>query len=230
MICTTCGHTNQAGLKFCTMCGAPLNQKTCENGHAIPDGLTDCPYCPRVGGGRKPTVVEQDSTPPGGGGGGRPKKTRVVSDQDGPAPSPPPGGGGGKRPKHTMWVGEDSPLPSTDRDSSNPQRRENTPTLIGFLVSFSKDPAGEFWPLRYGRTTLGRDASNTISLALPDVSGSHAVITARQSRGTTRIWVEDSSTNGTLLNDEDIFNEKPTLTSGDVLTLGSVQLKLLLLG
>jgi hypothetical protein len=216
MICTTCGHTNQQGLKFCTMCGAPLNQKTCANGHAIPDGLTECPYCPRASARNKPTLVEfEEPVDPAQ------DQAKAADPVEPPAPQARP-------PTHTMWVGEESPMLAGDRDVSSP-RRDNTPALIGFLVSFSNDPAGEFWPLRYGRTTLGRDADNTVSLALPDVSGSHAVITARQSRGMSRIWIEDSSTNGTLLNDEDIFNDKPTLTSGDVITLGSTKLRLMLL-
>jgi len=102
--------------------------------------------------------------------------------------------------------------------------------LAGFLVSFSTDPNGIFWPLRFGRTSIGSGSDNEITLDFADVSGVHAMINVRDNKGSSKIWLSDNnSMNGTALNGDDIFNERPDLSTGDVIKIGAIEMRLVLL-
>jgi hypothetical protein len=245
MICTNCGHQNSADMKFCTMCRAPLDQRTCSNGHVIPDGLDECPYCPRPQ--KQSTVLEQPPQAPAAGA----RRTAMASPeqlrQPPPAPAyatnpppvstpPPP-----DRPPGTVFrmPGSDAPqspqpTPSQPQQQPQPQPQQpvsapQQPILVGFLVSFSADKSGQFWPLRHGRTRIGRQPGSDILLDLPDVSSEHATVTARLARNGLRIWIEDRSSNGTIVNGEEIFNERPNLVSNDTIQIGSMVLRLMLI-
>ena len=101
--------------------------------------------------------------------------------------------------------------------------------LAGFLVSFSTDPNGLFWPLRFGRTSIGSSSDNDICLNFPDVSGVHAMINIRSNKKTQKIWISDNnSMNGTAINGEDIFNERPDVNAGDVIQIGGIEMRLVL--
>ncbi len=71
-------------------------------------------------------------------------------------------------------------------------------------------------------TSLGRAPTNTIVLNEPFASGEHALVTLRGGQW----WLEDrNSSNGTLLNGDRI-QEPVVLSSGDLIAIGSVELKL----
>ena len=235
-------------------------KRKCSQGHTIPPTLEECPWCPkpslgarpktqveptiqmndtndslpfsRAGGGRKGTmVVSPDSLPSGGGGLGAPVST--------PRPVPQGGGGGIARGKRTIVVGPGqqgmgapAPLPSSlpSSGSGTGVSVAGASPLAGFLVSFSMDANGVFWPLRMGRTRLGASPDSDIQLSHPGISGSHANITIRDNKGRIKIWLTDQdSMNGTRLNGESIFNEKPDLTHGDRIGIGDVEMQLILL-
>ncbi len=102
--------------------------------------------------------------------------------------------------------------------------------LAGFLVSFSTDENGVFWPLRYGRTSIGCAEGNDIVLTSPEVSGEHAFINIRKGKAGPKIWLSDNnSMNGTMLDGEDIFNERPDLVMNSVIQIGAVEMRLILL-
>ncbi len=108
----------------------------------------------------------------------------------------------------------------------------DSPVLIGFLVTFQNEPTGKFWPLRSGRTTLGRSGvDNEADVALQDASASarHAVVQGDPSTG--QAFVEDAgSRNGTFINEQKL--EKGTqrqLHDNDRLRLGSITLVVKLL-
>jgi pSer/pThr/pTyr-binding forkhead associated (FHA) protein len=102
--------------------------------------------------------------------------------------------------------------------------------LAGFLVSFSQDGNGVFWPIRYGKTYIGSGADNDIVLPFPDVSGEHTMIQSRAIKGTPKAWCSDlKSTNGTFLNGDDIVKEDPDIATGDVIKVGPVELRVVLL-
>ena len=70
-------------------------------------------------------------------------------------------------------------------------------------------------------TSIGRAQSATIVIDDSYVSQEHALLTARGGQW----WLEDlSSRNGTLLNGV-LLAETAVVSSGDIITIGSVQLK-----
>ena len=241
MQCPKCNHFEDASKNFCTQCGESLSQRVCPKGHPIPAGISDCPYCP------KKTIVEThvaQGTPPAQApapkGGGR-AGTMVVGTEKlpnaGRAPAPMAAApASGKRGK-TMVVGAaqsgTAPKPSPQQAGSPVagmiSNKGDSP-LAGFLVSFSTDKNGLFWPLRFGRTALGCAPDNNIVLNFPDISGQHAFIHVRKKGDANKVWISDQdSMNGTMLNGEDICTDKPTLSSGDVVTIGDVEMRVVLL-
>lgn len=85
----------------------------------------------------------------------------------------------------------------------------------------TKQQPGDSYPL-LPLTSLGRSPTNTIVLMDTFCSQEHALVTRRGGQW----WLEDRhSSNGTLLNGERI-NEPVVVSSGDVIGIGRVQLKL----
>jgi hypothetical protein len=71
-------------------------------------------------------------------------------------------------------------------------------------------------------TRIGRSEHNTIVLEDAFVSAEHALLARRE----TQWWLEDlNSRNGTLLNDLPLA-EATVVSAGDIITIGSVQLKI----
>ena len=71
-------------------------------------------------------------------------------------------------------------------------------------------------------TRIGRAEHNTIVLEDAFVSAEHALLTHREKQW----WLEDlNSRNGTLLNDL-ALTESTVVSTGDIITIGSVQLKI----
>ena len=78
-----------------------------------------------------------------------------------------------------------------------------------------------FYPLT-PVTSIGRATSSTIVLQDDFVSNEHALLTLRGQQW----WLEDlNSRNGTLLNDAPLA-EATVVSPGDIITIGSTQLKL----
>jgi len=106
------------------------------------------------------------------------------------------------------------------------------PVLIGFLVTFQNEPTGKFWPLRSGRTVVGRaGVDNEADVALHDASASarHAVVQGDPSTG--QAFVEDAgSRNGTFINEHKLDKGmQRQLHDNDRLRLGSITLVVKLL-
>ena len=118
-------------------------------------------------------------------------------------------------------VAEPQPIPETD-----------SPVLIGFLVTFQNEPTGKFWPLRSGRTLLGRagvDHQSDIALADASASARHAIVQGDPSTG--QAFAEDAgSRNGTYVNEQRLpKGEQRQLHDNDRLRLGSITLVVKLL-
>jgi pSer/pThr/pTyr-binding forkhead associated (FHA) protein len=108
----------------------------------------------------------------------------------------------------------------------------DVPVIVGFIITFQNEPAGKFWPLRSGRTTLGRSGvAEEAVVALSDASASarHALIHGDSSTG--HAYVEDlGSRNGTFLNEERLNEgQQRQLHDNDRLRLGSMTLVVKLL-
>jgi hypothetical protein len=93
--------------------------------------------------------------------------------------------------------------------------------LRGFVVTFQSNPAGDFWPLSTGRTTVGRaNAPEPADIALADatISSRHAAFNV----DANTVVVEDTnSTNGTYVNEEHVGqNGRRELRDGDRVRFG----------
>lgn len=98
-----------------------------------------------------------------------------------------PRGGGRTVIRHAPGVG--GPAPSERK-------------LVGFLVTYNRNPAGRAYNIYEGRNYIGRDASCDISL--PDdgqMSGKHFSILYRNADGKFK-FRDEQSTNGTFINKE----------------------------
>jgi pSer/pThr/pTyr-binding forkhead associated (FHA) protein len=121
-------------------------------------------------------------------------------------------------------------MPGAPFPAAAPVPARTQSPLAGFLVTSSLDPSGQFWPVRFGRTTVGKDADNDVRLDAPGLSGKHCEIMVREQAGRMKIWLTDSnSTNGTRRNGEDIFTERPDLANHDIIGVGDVDLMLILI-
>jgi hypothetical protein len=103
--------------------------------------------------------------------------------------------------------------------------------LVGFLVTFQNEPNGVFWPIRSGRTQLGRAGSDKVDIGINDASASsrHATVTADPSTGQAFVQ-DDGSRNGTFLNEQKLTpGEQRQLHDNDRLRLGSTTLVIKLL-
>lgn len=100
--------------------------------------------------------------------------------------------------------------------------------LVGVVASFDFDPSGQLWPLRLGRTGIGRDPQdNLIHLDRdPTLSRRHAQLIAREGG----IWAQDKgSEHGTRVNGRDIGMDAVKLCDGDRVQVGGYTLVLRLL-
>jgi pSer/pThr/pTyr-binding forkhead associated (FHA) protein len=85
----------------------------------------------------------------------------------------------------------------------------------------STPPENSTFELTY-ITSIGRNPRNTIVLDNSYVSGEHALLIWRDSNW----WLEDlDSRNGTLLNDLPV-GEPTVISTGDIVAIGNIQLKL----
>jgi pSer/pThr/pTyr-binding forkhead associated (FHA) protein len=103
--------------------------------------------------------------------------------------------------------------------------------LVGFLVTFQNEPTGVFWPIRSGRTQLGRAGSDKTDIGINDASASskHASVSADPSTGQAFVQ-DDGSRNGTFLNEQKLNpGEQRQLHDNDRLRLGSTTLVIKLL-
>ena len=100
--------------------------------------------------------------------------------------------------------------------------------FIGWLYTFTNDPAGEFYVIYEGKNNIGTDSKNDIVLTDKKVSGEHCRIIFRAK--SNYLFIKDSgSTNGTWVNDEDILDEQTKLKDGDTITLGETKFTLVLI-
>jgi len=182
--------------------------KLCENGHYFPQGLKDCPYCPKndnqagQGGGLDKTKIADDQKPTfgGGGGGGSLSRTQIFT------------GGGGN---------QDFAFPSNNTPQFKPQQSSTGRKLVGWLVSFTIDPNGSDHKLFEGRNLIGADAMCDISIPNDAaVSSKHLTILHRMGHFKFK---DELSTNGTFIND--VFEEEGNLKDGDMVRIGDTVFK-----
>jgi len=138
-------------------------------------------------------------------------------------------GSGGAAPKRRTQIdlGDAHPELLAAQATVTPAAR---PTLerrvVGWAVSYDPDPNGLVLIIKEGRNAIGRAADNDLVVDDPRMSSRHATIQHRSGR----TWVYDeNSNNGTFLNGEDIFQERPSIADGDVIKLGGTRFLIKLL-
>lgn len=202
MICPKCKTSNAEGVKFCKGCGSliqePVRKNVCPNGHPLdPAWGNVCPYCnPDKSVGREPTSGEIN--PPKHPPQRPPTKIDPVSPPRPPtiiAPIP----------------GEEQKLPPGSKNR-----------LVGFLVTFSIDPSGQFFEIREGRHVIGKGNDADISIPSDNMlSSRHAVLLYRRGKF---LFHDELSTNGSFINGEEAAGDVE-LNNYDMLKMGNTEFR-----
>lgn len=207
-----------------------MQKKTCPNGHVYDPGIygDQCPLCPAV------------ADAPAGAGAG-PATHLGFAPQTGPAAGPHThiaGNGaaaaglvsGMPHPSDMSGTTRFRPMEAEPRGGGHTVIRHagrpggpqaNTPSrrLVGFLVTYNRDPNGRAFNIYEGRNFIGRDPGCDISIPDDDqMSGRHMSILYRNVDNKFKFRDEQSS-NGTFVNKE--LLDDGELQNYDVIRAGS---------
>jgi len=208
MKCMLCGTENRTEAQRCKGCGALLDSKK------------DIP----IGRPPRPTVLEGAGSLPDGqaavASSGR--RTRVASTDEiaqaaAAAAGPPPAAPGAVRSRKTVYV-------APDAAKSEGQPEQTLPRVIGFLVTYTWNPSGQYFPIREGKNLFGSQAG--IDGSLPQdsaMSGQHFAVMVR--RGKIRVRDLDS-TNATVVDGEEIWGDSIGADHGSKIEAGKSVLTL----
>ena len=106
---------------------------------------------------------------------------------------------------------------------SDPSENNDYRKIVGILVSYSSNPAGEVYNICEGKNVVGSSSTDTIPIT-KDKNMSRGHLTILKQPGGTKFWANDNmSSNGTFINGH-LIEEKTELHSGDVIVLGSTKL------
>lgn len=185
--------------------------KKCPNGHQYDSSIygDNCPFCPQGG----HTHVNDEHTHVNGMGdetqktyadnwGGGPKTGETIPVQDNI--------GGG----HTVIRN----LNNTGMTNPDGGRK-----VVGILVSYSSNPAGEVFKIYEGRNIIGRAHSADICFNQDEkMSSVHLLILYREAEGI--FWaVDQNSSNGTYINGK-FASDRVELHTNDVIVLGGTKM------
>jgi hypothetical protein len=107
-------------------------------------------------------------------------------------------------------------------DLKIPGKPQEGKKLAGFLVSYSQNPLGEFFPIFEGRNCVGRDSSANICIPGDSlISGKHFSILYRATEKTFK-FKDELSSNGTAVNGN--VSDEGELKNFDVIRIGSTRL------
>lgn len=226
MNCPECGATNAASTRYCTRCGTPLGggapagqerKTTADTGvFGVGPGKTAPPPMPpsRPSSGAVRRTVLEDA-----GGGSAATPPPPMPRGAGPSPLRPPRGPAPQgRSRTVLDEGAPASAPAGGGSGGRPAVAAGA-RIIGWMVSFDHNGSGQDFPLRAGKTRIGRGRDNEISLFFESkASDLHCTLIWRN--GKTAIK-DEGSTNGTLVNSEDIgIAGVQQLSHGDTLTVG----------
>ena len=200
--------------------------KQCSKGHFFKDTINECPYCPNGGG----VSSGNDKTEVLGGGGNQKtsasidaQKTQVfggaVNNDSGATKTPASSSQSNQSYDATKTIigGGDTSYADA-KDKKDVTKRK----LRGWLVSFDNEEFGMDYRIIEGRNTIGSSPSNDVTVTDGEVSGLHALILCKKDKF---IVSDELSSNGTLLNGEDLTPREPNpLEDGDELRIGKTNL------
>lgn len=179
--------------------------KKCPNGHQYDSTIygDNCPFCPSSGGHTRVTDEfsgETRATSDWGGGSDAPTETMQHFEGD-----------GGRTVIRTVG-GTDAPNPDGGR------------RVVGLLVSYSSNPAGEVYKVYEGRTIIGRD--RTCDIPFPGdshMSSKHFLIQYVDAKGAFKAKDQGSS-NGSYVNGQIyVMDESIELKTNDIIVLGGTK-------
>jgi len=215
MRCENCGWDNPDGNVKCEKCNAPLGKSSGQQGATLRS-----PTQGSTPNGFDPKKTQQGC--PGCGYPLRPDDSRCPNCDRlrGNAPAGNPAQKNEPEPNQR-------PQPNFDfKKTVRPGEKNNEPQtggkLVGFLVTYSHDPLGEFFPVYEGKNTIGRNATNSIRIKDDSISGEHLTI-AYYSVDNKFYFEPELSTNGTYINSV-FYPFRGELKDLDIIRIGSTQL------
>lgn len=178
--------------------------KICNMGHYYQQSLAECPYCPKPSALSTTGETVFDSDMPFAGSS---DKTQVFS-------------------KTANQVSETGSISERTTIAVNkPRSPVASPTetatrkLVGWLVTFSKNPSGRDFKLFEGRNVIGSQKGNDIVIDFDStVSAKHITILYRANEF---LFQDELSTNGTFVNG--IMENKGRLKDGDVINISETE-------
>jgi hypothetical protein len=193
--------------------------KQCSKGHFFKDTMNECPYCPNTG-----ASSGNDKTEVLGGGDNQKtsanmdaSKTQVFGGATESASTSTPSSNQSFDATKTIIGGGDTNYGDA-KDKKEVSRRK----LRGWLVSFDIEEFGMDYRIIEGRNTVGSNPSNDVTVQDGEVSGMHALILCKKDKF---IITDELSSNGTLLNGEDLSPREPfSLNDGDEIRIGTTNL------
>lgn len=183
-----------------------MEPTTCPKGHQYDSSIygDNCPFCP------KSSHTRVNTSNYGGGT----QSTRATDWNGGgetgaTAPHQDDSSGG-----HTVLRNLNGP------GMSNPDGGRK---VVGVLVSYSANPAGEVFKIYEGKTIVGRSATADISFSSDGkMSSNHLLILFVEAEGI--VWAEDQkSTNGTYINGK-FTRGMVELHTNDIIVLGETKM------
>lgn len=177
------------------------NFSRCSNGHIIPYGADFCPWC-----------GEAASNNP------KPSSAGMIDDSVKTINMEPSGNTQDSEHRTVMLTG--NPAAPERTVVMRPESSQNvTGRIVGFLMTYSSNPLGAYYPLHEGRETIGRGKEASIRIDDTQLSKEHAVILYRNKKF---IFEDRLSTNGSILNGSDAIGQFE-LHHGDVLEMGKAK-------
>ncbi len=189
-----------------------MAEKRCRNGHLIDVSWDLCPYCPPEPASDIPVVRPRTADDSRAARGGWPPASPQLPPTE--VPEPPPA-------RRTSPQAEAAPV---SRTIAVPKADLGIGTaavprlVVGWLVGLTGAIRGESYPIRTGKTTIGRDPRSDIPLFDDQVSSHHADLVYRPEEKRF-ILMDANSTNGTYVNDAEI-EPRRTLAHHDVVGIG----------
>ena len=193
--------------------------KQCNKGHFYKENINECPYCPNSGAtddGTKTEVLGSGETQKTSEHVDT-QKTQVFGGANTSSPSassPPTSSSQSFDSTKTIIGGSD-----TSNDDAKDQNQVSRRKLRGWLVSFDIEKFGMDFRVVEGRNIIGSKSSSDVTVKDGEVSSLHALILCKKDKF---IITDELSSNGTLLNGEDLTPREPyDLNDGDEIRVGT---------
>ena len=211
-----------------------MPKKVCPNGHIYDSSIygDECPLCPKGGNETNYSVQQEFGMPPYNQAPESAGGTRVTP----PAGSQPMSGGGafggfamggdaagdtiikgqqGGAPQQAQPMGGGKTITRQPQGAAATQGRK----LVGFLVTYNRNPLGKSFNIYEGKNFIGRDRSCDISIPEDNqMSGRHMSILYRNVDNKFK-YKDEQSSNGTFVNKE--LSDEGVLENYDIIRLGS---------